>query len=298
MGILPHIGLVTIMDDPPVQLNHYLQLKKGEKIKFRQRNIQSYHDGTSSWKNTSQVVKLCWDAMILRLRFAMLLRKMLEPASRALRRAPKLDEDGDQASCWDIVESLCKRTMNTTGECCMYIALQDATNNMVTVRFCESNSFSDFTKNSSLTAVLKLQFPTCQIFFDSIVDGTAIKKQAKSIMRQEIWSTRLVAVDTVEVESTTEQEKNGKRALVIVGKDEGGKRKKKSSIDALSFLHNVLLQKGANFLIMVYVEMDVEEADFFYLSSAGVDLPLELRSQALHALKSNCTGRGNVMFHM
>ena len=68
-------------------------------------------------------------------------------------------------------------------------------------------------------------------------------------------------------QSTTEQSKNGKRALsVLVGEDEPEKRRKNCAISALSSLQNVLIQKGADFLIFVYVEMDVEAADFFSLS--------------------------------
>ena len=170
-------------------------LKKGEKIQLRLRNLLSNHkvdddissweENTGSWKNMGETVDLCWDALNLRLKFVMLVRKMLEPATRKLKRAPTID--GDPASCWELVESLCKRTMQTAGGCCMYIALLDDTSNMVTVRFGESMSFCGFSENSSFAAVLQFIFPNRRIVFDSIAPPAMIN-QAKSRARKNLWS--------------------------------------------------------------------------------------------------------------
>jgi hypothetical protein len=299
LATLTAAGMPAIASKPS-----YVKSKQCGKRQLRERNIQSYNDGnedddaTSSWKNAGQIVVLCFDALHLRLRFANVIRTLLEPTNRPQKRSPTLDGG---ARCWDVVETLLKRTSKTKGGFCMYIALQDKSNNMVFVRCGESISFAGFSKNQSFVSVLQLQFPNCQIVFDTIVNADAIKLEVKSRTRKEMWSggggSIFAAVDIVTAaeSTTTEQRKYGKSAHKIVGEHKPDKRRNDHSIDALSRLKNVLLEKDANFLILVYVEMDVEATDFYSLSSAGVNLPPESIEQVLHALQSNCTGRGNLI---
>ena len=179
-------------------------------------------------------VEICWDALTSRLRFVMQLRTMLAP-TRALWRVPNLDQD-----CWELVESAFKRTMQTKGGYCMYIALKDG--NSVFVRFAESLLFRGFSKNDSCTAALEFQFPNCQLCFDSIADpdfkemqsqaqvSKSKERQAQALdkrNRMELWSESIftsgapVAVTSnMTAESIFAKEKSGKRAHEFVVQDE------------------------------------------------------------------------------